>query len=66
MFGMEKLGAVCVYPCLNMLVVVCCSIPKVRAEPSIVVQLWKWFTGWTKEFGIVASPIDVPHVCGLV
>jgi hypothetical protein len=38
-FGIEKLGAVCLYPCLNKLVVVCCVFPKVGAEPSLVVQL---------------------------
>jgi hypothetical protein len=26
-FGIEKLGAACVYPCPNMLVIVCCGIP---------------------------------------
>jgi hypothetical protein len=36
-FGIEKLVAVCVYPCLNILSVVYCSIPKVGAEPSMVV-----------------------------
>jgi hypothetical protein len=39
MFGIEKLGAVCVYPFPNMLAVVCCSIPKVGDEPSMVVRL---------------------------
>jgi hypothetical protein len=38
-FGIEKLGAVCVYPCPNMLVIVCCGIPNVGAEPLMVVQL---------------------------
>jgi hypothetical protein len=38
-FGMEKLGAVCVYPCSNMLDVVCCGIPKVGVEPLMMVQL---------------------------
>jgi hypothetical protein len=38
-FGIEKLGAVCVYLCPNILVIVCCGIPKVGAEPSIVVRL---------------------------
>jgi hypothetical protein len=37
-FGTEKLGMVCVDPCLNMLVVVCCGIPKVGAKPSMVVR----------------------------
>jgi hypothetical protein len=59
-FGIKKLGAVCVYPCLNMLVVVCCDIPKV------VHQLWKWFTGWVDGFGIVTLPADVSLVYGLV
>jgi hypothetical protein len=36
-FGIEKLGAVCVYPYPNMLAVVCCGILKVRAESSMVV-----------------------------
>jgi hypothetical protein len=63
---MEKLCAVCVYPCLNMLVIVCCGIPKVGAEPLIVVRLWKWFTGWAEGLGIEVSPIDAPLVCGLV
>jgi hypothetical protein len=38
-FGIEKLGAVCAYPCLNMLAVVCCGTPKIGAEPSMVVWL---------------------------
>jgi hypothetical protein len=38
-FGIAKLGAVCVYPCPNMLVIVCCGIPKVGAKPSMVVWL---------------------------
>jgi hypothetical protein len=38
-FGIEKLYTVCVYPCPNMLVIVCCGIPKVGAEPSMVVRL---------------------------
>jgi hypothetical protein len=42
-FGMEKLGAVCVYSCSNMLAIVCYSTPKVGVEPSMMVQLWKWF-----------------------
>jgi hypothetical protein len=65
-FGKEKLGAVCVYPCPKMLVVVCCGIPKVGARPSMVVQPWKWFTGWAEAFGIVVPPTDVQFVCGLV
>jgi hypothetical protein len=44
-FGMKKLGAVCVYPCPNMLAVVCYGTSKVGAEPSMVVWLWKWFIG---------------------
>jgi hypothetical protein len=36
-FGIEKLGAVCVYPYPNMLTIVCCGITKVRVEPSMVV-----------------------------
>jgi hypothetical protein len=38
-FGMVKLGVICVYPFPNMLVIVCCGIPKVGVEPSMVVQL---------------------------
>jgi hypothetical protein len=38
-FGIEKLSVVCVHPCPNMLAVVCCGIPKVGAEPSMVVRL---------------------------
>jgi hypothetical protein len=38
-FGIKKLGTVCVYPCWNMLVIVCCGIPKVGVEPSIVVRM---------------------------
>jgi hypothetical protein len=37
--GIEQICAVCIYPCPNMLAVVCCDILKVRAEPSMVVQL---------------------------
>jgi hypothetical protein len=50
-FGVEKLGAVYVYPCLNMLAIVYCGILKVGAEPLMVVRLSKWFTGWAEEFG---------------
>jgi hypothetical protein len=32
-FVIEKLGVVCVYPCPNILVVVCCGISKVGVEP---------------------------------
>jgi hypothetical protein len=35
----EKLCAVCVYPCPNMLTVVCCGTSKVGVEPSMVVRL---------------------------
>jgi hypothetical protein len=65
-FGIEKLDAVCVYPCLNMLVVVCYGIPKVGAKPSMVVQMWKWFIGWADGFGIVVPPTDVSLICGLI
>jgi hypothetical protein len=58
--GMEKLGAVCVYPCPNMLVIVCCGIQKVGAEPSMLVQLW------VEAFSIIVLPADVQFVCGLV
>jgi hypothetical protein len=37
-FGIVKLGALCVYPCPNMLAVVCCGIPRVGAKPSMVVR----------------------------
>jgi hypothetical protein len=65
-FGIVKLGMMCVYPCLNMMTIVCCSIPKVGVEPSMVVQLWKWFTDWTEGFGIEVPPADAPLMCGLV
>jgi hypothetical protein len=65
-FGIGKLGMVCVYPCPNLLVVVCCGIPKVGAEPSMVVWLWKWFTSWVEGFGIDMPPADGRLVCGLV
>jgi hypothetical protein len=65
-FGMEKLGVVYVYPCPNMVAIVCCGIPKIGVEPSVVVRLWKWFTGWADGFNIVVPPIDVPLLCGLV
>jgi hypothetical protein len=32
-FGIEKLGVVCIYPCPNMLIIVCCGIPKVGVNP---------------------------------
>jgi hypothetical protein len=65
-FGIEKLGAVCVYPCPNMLAVVCCGTLEVGAEPSMVVRLWKWFIGWAEGLGIEVLPADAPLVCGLV
>jgi hypothetical protein len=65
-FGIEKLGAVCIYPCSNMLVVVCCGAPKVGAELSMMVQLWKWFTGWAEGLCMEVPPADAPLVCGLV
>jgi hypothetical protein len=37
-FGVEKMDATGVYPCLRVLVVVCCGVPHAGAEPSIVVQ----------------------------
>jgi hypothetical protein len=49
-----------------MLVVVYCGIPKVGAKTSMVVQLWKLFTGWTKGMGINVPPADAPLVRGLV
>jgi hypothetical protein len=65
-FGIVKLDVVCMYPCPYMLAVVCCSIPRFGAKPSMVVQLWKWFTGWAEGFAIVVLPADGPVVCGLV
>jgi hypothetical protein len=65
-FGIGKLGAVCLYPCLNMLAIVYYGIPKVGAEPSMVVRLWKWFTGWAEGLGIEVPPVNAPLVCGLV
>jgi hypothetical protein len=65
-FGIGKLGAICVHPCPNMLAIVYCGIPKVGAEPSIVVRLWKWFTGWVEGLGIDIPPVDGPLMCGLV
>jgi hypothetical protein len=64
-FDIEKLGTVCIYPCLNMLAVVCCGIPKEGGKPSIMVGLSKWFIGWADGFGIVVPSADVPLVCGL-
>jgi hypothetical protein len=65
-FGIEKLGVVSVYPCPNMLAIICFSTPKVGAEPSMVVRLSKWFTDWAKGLGIEVPPVDAPLVCGLV
>jgi hypothetical protein len=65
-FGIEKLGAVCVYLYPNMLVVVCCDTPKLGVEPSMVVQLWKWFTSWAEGLGMEVPLVDAPFVCGLV
>jgi hypothetical protein len=65
-FGIVKLGDVCVYPFLNMLAIVCCGIPRLGAEPSMVVRLWKWFTMWVDGFGIDMPPADGPLVCGLI
>jgi hypothetical protein len=49
-----------------MLDIVYCGIPKVGVELSMVVQLWKWFTGWAEGFGIKVSLADGPLVHGLV
>jgi hypothetical protein len=49
-----------------MLTIVCYGAPKVGAEPSMVVWLWKWFTGKAEGFDIIVPPADVPLVCGLV
>jgi hypothetical protein len=49
-----------------MLAVVCYGIPKVGAEPSMVVQLWKWFISWAEGLGMEVPPADEPLVCGLV
>jgi hypothetical protein len=65
-FGIEKLGMSCIYPCPNMLTVVYYGTSKVGVEPSMVVQLWKWFTGWAEGLGIDVPPANVPLVCGLV
>jgi hypothetical protein len=32
----------------------------------MMVQLWKWFTGWAEGFGIVVPPADGPLVYRLV
>jgi hypothetical protein len=32
----------------------------------MVVQLWKWFTGWAEGFDISVHPIDGALVCGLI
>jgi hypothetical protein len=65
-FDIEKLGVVCVYPYPNMLAVVCYGISKVGVELSMVVRLWRWFTGWAEGLGIEVPPADAPLVCGLV
>jgi hypothetical protein len=65
-FDIEKLGAVCVYPCPNILTVICCGIPKVGVEPSMVVQLWKLFIGWAEGLAMEVQPADAPLMCGLV
>jgi hypothetical protein len=65
-FVIVKLGVVCAYRCPFMLAVVCCGIPRLGVEPSMVVQLWKWFIGWAEELGIEVPPADGPLVCGLV
>jgi hypothetical protein len=65
-FGIEKLGVVCIYPCPNMLAVVCCGIQKLGAKPSLVVRLWKLFIGWADGFGIKVLLTNVPLVRGLV
>jgi hypothetical protein len=49
-----------------MLVVVCYVTLKVGAEPSMVVQLWKWFISWAEGLGIDVLPTGVPLVCRLV
>jgi hypothetical protein len=36
---MKNLGAVCLYPFPNMMVIVYYGIPKVGVEPSMVIQL---------------------------
>jgi hypothetical protein len=64
--GIEKLGVVCVYPCPNMLAVVCSGTPKVGAEPSMVVLLWKWFYDRVEGLGMEVQPANAPLVCGLV
>jgi hypothetical protein len=38
-FGIVNLGVACIYPCPNMLAVVCYGIQRVGAEPSLVVRL---------------------------
>jgi hypothetical protein len=65
-FGIGKLGVVYIYPCPNKMAIVCCGIPKVGAEPLMVVQLWKWFTNWAEGMGIEVLPADAPLMCGLV
>jgi hypothetical protein len=65
-FGIEKLGATSVYPCPNVLAIVCCGILKAGVKPSMVVRLWKWFTGWVEGFGIDVPHADASLVCRLV
>jgi hypothetical protein len=65
-FVIERLGAVGIYPCPNRLVVVCCGTKKVGVKPSMVVQLWKWFTDWIEGLAIDVLPADAPFVCRLV
>jgi hypothetical protein len=65
-FVIAKRGAMCVFSCPNMLAVVCYGIPKVGAEPSMVVRLLKLLTGWAEGCGIEVLPADAPLVCGLV
>jgi hypothetical protein len=52
----KKLGAVGVYPYLNVLVIVLCGIPQAGAEPSMVVQMLKLFIGWADGFGYDVLP----------
>jgi amino acid permease len=64
-FSIVKLGAVCVYPCPYMLVIACCGIPRLGAEPSMVVRLWKWFIDWAEGFDFDVPPANGPLVYGL-
>jgi hypothetical protein len=65
-FGIVKLGVVCIYPCPNMMAVVCCGILRLEVEPSMVVRLLIWFTDRAEGFGIDMPPTDGPLVCGLI